>query len=49
MIGFNEPFVSVSGSQLLYPGDKSLGASLREIVHCRCKAQYKIDFLAEYV
>ena len=49
MIGFNEPFVSVSGSQLLYPGDKSLGASLREIVHCRCKAQYDIDFLAEYV
>lgn len=48
MIGFIEPFVSASGSQLLYPGDKSLGASLREIVHCRCKAQYKIDFLAEY-
>lgn len=48
MIGFNEPFVSASGSQLLYPGDKSLGASLREIIHCRCKAQYKIDFLAEY-
>lgn len=49
MIAFNEPFVSSSGSQLLYPGDKSLGADLREIVHCRCKAQYDIDFLAEYV
>lgn len=48
-IAFNEPFVSVSGSKLLYPGDRSLGASLREIVHCRCKAQYDIDFLAEYV
>lgn len=48
-IGFNEPFVSVSGSQLLYPGDKSLGASPKETIHCRCKAQYKIDFLAEYV
>lgn len=49
MIGFNEPFVSSSGSKLMYPGDLSLGANLKEIVHCRCKAQYDIDFLAEYL
>ena len=48
-IGFNEPFVSASGSQLLYPGDKSLGADPKETIHCRCKAQYKIDFLTEYL
>lgn len=45
-IPFNEPFVTMTGQQLLYPGDRSLGADLREIVNCRCKAQYNIDFLA---
>lgn len=44
-IPFNEPFVTTTGQQLLYPGDRSLGADLHEIVNCRCKAQYKIDFL----
>lgn len=44
-IPFNEPFVTATGQQLLYPGDRSLGADLREIVNCRCKAQYNIDFL----
>lgn len=47
-IPFKEPFISFSGSRLLYPGDLSLGADLREIVHCRCKAQYDIDFLARW-
>lgn len=45
-IPFNEPFVTMTGQQLLYPGDRSLEADLREIVNCRCKAQYNIDFLA---
>ena len=45
-IPFIEPFVTMTGQQLLYPGDRSLGADLREIVNCRCKAQYNIDFLA---
>lgn len=31
----DEPF-TVGGSLLLYPGDTSLGASLRQIVNCRC-------------
>lgn len=44
-IPFNEPFVTMTGQQLLYPGDRSLEADLREIVNCRCKAQYNIDFL----
>jgi hypothetical protein len=43
-IPFNEPFITTTGQQLLYPGDRSLGADLHEIVNCRCKAQYNIDF-----
>lgn len=47
-IPFDEPFVTNTGSKLMYPGDTSLGADLREIIHCRCKAEYNVDFLAEF-
>lgn len=43
-IGFNEPFITSTGSKLLYPGDTSLGTNAREIIHCRCKAQYDVNF-----
>lgn len=35
-----EPFV-VNGELLNFPGDMSLGASLNNIVNCRCEAAYK--------
>jgi hypothetical protein len=35
----NKPF-SVGDSLLMVPGDTSLGASLNEIINCRCAAQY---------
>ena len=44
-IGFNEPFETMDGSKLLYPGDTSLGADASEIIHCRCKCIYRIDFV----
>lgn len=47
-IGFDEPFETTTGSRLMYPGDISLGADLSEIVHCRCKCEYHIDFLKRW-
>lgn len=44
-IGFDEYFETMTGSRLLYPGDTSLGADLHEIIHCRCKCEYYIDFI----
>lgn len=44
-ISFNEPFETEDGSKLLYPGDTSLGADASEIIHCRCKCVYHIDFV----
>lgn len=47
-IGFDEPFETTDGGRLMYPGDTSLGVGLEEIVHCRCKCEYKIDFLKRW-
>lgn len=43
----DEPFTSLSGARLLYPGDTSLGAPAAEIVQCRCYHKIDIDFLAK--
>ena len=45
-INLDQPFVSPSGAQLLYPGDTSLGAPAEEIVFCRCRPKYSVDWLA---
>jgi len=39
---FDESFL-VQGERLMYPGDKSLGASLWNTINCRCSAIYFID------
>jgi hypothetical protein len=35
-VGFNQPFVSPDGALLMYPGDMSLGAPLKDTIVCRC-------------
>lgn len=44
-IGFDEPFETMTGSKLMCPGDTSLGADASEIIHCRCKCEYFVDFV----
>jgi len=45
-IPFNEAFIAPDGSAMRYPGDSSLGASASQVVNCRCRAYYRIDFIA---
>jgi len=46
-VGLDEPFVSpVTGARMLHPHDQSLDAPAREIVGCRCRIRYEIDFAA---
>lgn len=45
-VGINEPFVSpVTGAKFMFPGDRSLGAGGGEVIACRCRVRYDIDFL----
>ncbi len=39
-VDMDEPF-KVGGSQLMYPGDSSLGAPADEVVSCRCTQYYR--------
>ena len=45
-VGIDEPFVLPDGSRMMHPTDTSLGAAAKEVVLCRCKAKYEIDFAA---
>jgi uncharacterized protein with gpF-like domain len=38
-VNADEPFV-VMGENLMFPGDESMGASLENIINCRCSALY---------
>lgn len=45
--GIDEPFISPSGAQLMFPGDTSLGAGADEVVACRCRVRTVIDWLRD--
>jgi len=47
-VSLDEPFISPSGSQMMYPGDGSLGADAAEIIQCRCRVRIEADFLAQW-
>ena len=44
---FNEPFLTIHGSKLMFPGDISMGARKRDIIQCRCIVRYEVDFEQE--
>ena len=44
-VGIDEPFVSPdTGARLMHPHDSSLGAPAREIIDCRCRVDFDIDY-----
>lgn len=44
-IPIDQPFETESGTQMMYPGDSSLGAGAEEIANCRCREKIKINWL----
>lgn len=46
MVGLNEPFVSPSGSRMMFPGDTSLAAEAEETINCRCRVRTEVDWFA---
>ncbi len=44
-IPIDEPFVLPSGIKMLYPGDNSFGAPAKEIIQCRCRTHYRVNWL----
>lgn len=47
-VKLNRPFL-ISGQQLRYPGDISLGASAGNVINCRCSVTYNIRDIAKKV
>jgi hypothetical protein len=45
IIGLSEPFVAPDGSQMMYPGDTSLGASEEQTIQCRCFERVRVRFI----
>ena len=43
-VNFEQTFISELGSAMRFPGDVSLGASMSDIIGCRCAAVYKVKF-----
>lgn len=43
-VPLDEAFTSPSGARLMHPHDQSLGAPGKEVIDCRCRVKYDIDF-----
>lgn len=44
-ISMDEPFVSMTGAKMNHPGDSSLNAPASELINCRCKAVYRVEWI----
>ncbi|WP_144938362.1 phage minor head protein [Pseudomonas alabamensis] len=45
----DQPFTSISGAQMMFPCDPSLGAPLSERMRCRCVAEYTLRKIEQAV
>lgn len=46
VVGLSQPFVSpVTGAQMMFPGDTSLGAPTEETIRCRCFERIRIRYI----
>jgi len=45
-IPFTMAFIAPDGSRMNYPGDVTMGASAAQVIQCRCRCVYTIDFIA---
>lgn len=43
-IPIDQPFISPTGARMLHPGDTSLGANGEDVIGCRCRVKYVVDF-----
>lgn len=49
-VGLDEAFTSpATGKKMLHPGDTSIGARGEDVINCRCRVRYKVDFLADAI
>ena len=47
-IPLNEPFISPkTGEPMMHPGDTSLGAKGEDVIGCRCRVRYKVDWIGQ--
>lgn len=46
-VKMDEPFRTPDGAQLMFPGDTSLGAPGGEVIACRCRVRYEVDWFAD--
>lgn len=44
-----EPFDFPLGGQAMYPGDDSLNAPASELIQCRCRVVYRVDFIGRAI
>ena len=48
-IPIDQPFKYIDGSEVMYPGDNSLGAPAKQVIQCRCRLVTVIDFIGRQV
>lgn len=46
-VDIDAPFITERGAQLMFPGDQSLGAPGGEVINCRCRVKYDVDWLSD--